>query len=164
MGRYLAIDHGLKRIGLALSDPMKIIAKPFKTIQYRNLDDFFKTLTVIIEEKEVECIVLGYPIGMKGQETIQTKNVLEFNEKLKLKIKIPIVFQDERLSSLSAEKSLIEQKIKYIECTIKDIQDLKNGAFTPLGRHPLLLAILAPLGGMGSIAILPHLMQMFGNK
>ena len=112
MGRYLAIDHGLKRIGLALSDPMKIIAKPFKTIQYSNLDDFFKSLTVIIEEKEVECIVLGYPIGMKGQETIQTKNVLEFNEKLKLKIKIPIVFQDERLSSLSAEKSLIEQKIK----------------------------------------------------
>ena len=102
----------LKRIGLALSDPMKIIAKPFKTIQYSNLDDFFKSLTVIIEEKEVECIVLGYPIGMKGQETIQTKNVLEFNEKLKLKIKIPIVFQDERLSSLSAEKSLIEQKIK----------------------------------------------------
>jgi putative Holliday junction resolvase len=49
---------------------------------------------------------------MKGQKTIQTKNVIEFNKKLKLKIKIPIVFQDERLSSLSAEKSLIEQKIK----------------------------------------------------
>ena len=112
MGRYLAIDHGIKRIGLALSDPMKIIAKPFKTIQYTNLDDFIKTLTDIIEKEEVECIILGYPIGMKGQKTIQTKNVIEFNKKLKLKIKIPIVFQDERLSSLSAEKSLIEQKIK----------------------------------------------------
>jgi len=112
MGRYLAIDHGIKRIGLALSDPMKIIAKPFKTIHYTNLDDFIKTLTDIIEKEEVECIILGYPIGMKGQKTIQTKNVIEFNKKLKLKIKIPIVFQDERLSSLSAEKSLIEQKIK----------------------------------------------------
>ena len=112
MSRYLAIDHGSKRVGLALSDPMKIIAKPYKTITYSKLDELIILLIKIIEEKEVECIVLGYPIGMKGQETIQTKNVLEFNEKLKLKIKIPIVFQDERLSSLSAEKSLIEQKIK----------------------------------------------------
>ncbi|MBT6229878.1 MAG: hypothetical protein HOI47_24815, partial [Candidatus Scalindua sp.] len=80
-------------------------------------------------------------------------------EKKKLEDRVTqLTFIDEEISKL------IEQKIKYIECTIKDIQDLKNGAFTPLGRHPLLLAILAPSGGMGSIAILPHLMQMFGNK
>ena len=112
MGRYLAIDHGSKRIGLAISDPMKIIAKPFKTITYNNLDEFFTLLIKILEEKDVECIVLGLPIGMKGQETLQTKNVLEFQKKLKLKIKIPVFLQDERLSSLSAKKSLIQQKIK----------------------------------------------------
>jgi|TARA_B110000438_G_scaffold109510_1_gene107433 putative Holliday junction resolvase len=112
MGRYLAIDHGSKRIGLALSDPMKIIAKPFRTITYDNLDDFFNILFKIIKEEEVECIILGFPIGMNGQETIQTKHVLEFQKKIKLKINIPILLQDERLSSLSAEKSLIEQKIK----------------------------------------------------
>ncbi|MGY8751512.1 MAG: Holliday junction resolvase RuvX [Fidelibacterota bacterium] len=111
MGRYLAIDHGSKRIGLAISDPMKIIAKPFKTITYNNLDEFFTLFIKILEEKDVECIVLGLPIGMKGQETLQTKNVLEFQKKLKLKIKIP-VFLHERLSSLSAKKSLIQQKIK----------------------------------------------------
>ena len=112
MGRYLAIDHGSKRIGLALSDPMKIIAKPFRTITYDNLDDFFSILFKIIKEEEVECIILGFPIGMNGQETIQTKHVLEFQKKIKLKINIPVLLQDERLSSLSAEKSLIEQKIK----------------------------------------------------
>jgi putative Holliday junction resolvase len=112
MGRYLAIDHGSKRIGLALSDPMKIIAKPFRTITYDNLDDFFSILFKIIKEEEVECIILGFPIGMNGQETIQTKHVLEFQKKIKLKINIPILLQDERLSSLSAEKSLIEQKVK----------------------------------------------------
>ena len=112
MGRYLAIDHGSKRIGLALSDPMKIIAKPFRTITYDNLDDFFNILFKIIKEEEVECIILGFPIGMNGQETIQTKHVLEFQKKIKLKINIPILLQDERLSSLSAEKSLIEQKVK----------------------------------------------------
>ena len=112
MGRYLAIDHGSKRIGLALSDPMKIIAKPFRTITYDSLDDFFSILFKIIKEEEVESIILGFPIGMNGQETIQTKHVLEFQKKIKLKINIPILLQDERLSSLSAEKSLIEQKIK----------------------------------------------------
>ena len=112
MGRYLAIDHGSKRMGLALSDPMKIIAKPFRTIIYDNLDDFFNILLKIIKEEVVECIILGFPIGMKGQETIQTKHVLEFQKKLQLIINIPILLQDERLSSLSAEKSLIEQKIK----------------------------------------------------
>lgn len=112
MGRYLAIDHGSKRIGLAISDPMKIIAKPFKTITYNNRDEFFTLFIKILEEKDVECIVLGLPIGMKGQETLQTKNVLEFQKKLKLKIKIPVFLQDERLSSLSAKKSLIQQKIK----------------------------------------------------
>ena len=112
MSRYLAIDHGSKRIGLALSDPMKIIAKPYRTITYNNLKTLFNLLIKIIKEEEVECIILGFPIGMKGQETSQTKDVLEFNEKLKLKIQIPIILQDERLSSLSAEKSLIQQKVK----------------------------------------------------
>ena len=112
MGRYLAIDHGSKRVGLALSDPMKIIAKPYKTINYNNLVDLFKMLMEVIKQQDVECIILGLPLGMKGQETSQTKDVLEFNEKLKLKIQIPIILQDERLSSLSAEKSLIQQKVK----------------------------------------------------
>ena len=60
MGRYLAIDHGSKRIGLALSDPMKIIAKPLRTITYDNLDDFFSILLKIIKEELVECIILGF--------------------------------------------------------------------------------------------------------
>ena len=112
MSRYLAIDHGSKRVGLALSDPMKIIAKPYKTISYSNLVDLFNLLIKIIDKGDVECIVLGLPIGMKGQETTQTKLVLDFKEKLKLNIKIPIILQDERLSSLSAEKSLIQQNVK----------------------------------------------------
>ena len=112
MSRYLAIDHGSKRVGLALSDPMKIIAKPYKTISYSNLVDLFNLLIKIIDKEDVECIVLGLPIGMKGQETTQTKLVLDFKEKLKLNIKIPIILQDERLSSLSAEKSLIQQNVK----------------------------------------------------
>ena len=80
---------------------------------FKDLDEFFTLFIKILEEKDVDCTVCkGLPIGMKGQETLQTKNVLEFQKKLKLKIKIPVFLQDERLSSLSAKKSLIQQKIK----------------------------------------------------
>jgi len=112
MGRYLAIDHGVKRVGLALSDPMKIIAKPLKTITYKKSSDLFNELIKVINQEEVESIILGFPKGMKGQETMQTKIVLSFYEELKTKVEIPIVLQDERLSSLSAKKSLIQQNIK----------------------------------------------------
>ena len=66
MGRFLGIDHGNKRVGLALSDPMKIIAKPFKTLTYSNSADLMNALKEIIESESVERIVLGLPKGMKG--------------------------------------------------------------------------------------------------
>jgi len=61
MGRFLGIDHGQKRVGLALSDPLKIISKPYKTITYTDLDDLFTQIQSIIIEKEVERIILGLP-------------------------------------------------------------------------------------------------------
>lgn len=112
MGRFLAIDHGNKRVGLALSDPMKIIAKPFKTLTYTNASELLNSLQDIIESESVERIVLGLPKGMKGQDTAQTEVVLAFAEQLKSVLDIPIEMIDERLSSLSAEKALIQQEVK----------------------------------------------------
>lgn len=97
--------------------------------------------------------------------------ISDLHEKITKATKVTKKKQEDRIKQLTDEQrliddvksKLIEQKIKYIECIIKDIQDLKNGAFTPLGRNPLLIAILAPLGGMGSIAILPHLIQLIGK-
>jgi putative Holliday junction resolvase len=96
MGRVLGIDYGDSRIGLAMSDPLKIIASPFKSL---------------IKEKDVEAIVVGLPLGLKGQETAQTKKVREFADLL-CTLKLPIRLEDERLSSVSAEKSMIQQNIK----------------------------------------------------
>ena len=63
------------------------------------------------------------------------------------------------------EKSkLIEQKSKYIDYIVKDIQGLRSGAFVPLGRNPILIAILTPLGGLGSISILQYLSQLLNKK
>ena len=112
MGRLLAIDFGEKRVGLALSDPTKIIAKPFKSITYTDHDDLLNQILLIIEEKNVEKIILGFPKGLKGQNTPQTNKVISFFNLIKDKNVIPIVMEDERFSSVSAKKSLILQNIK----------------------------------------------------
>ena len=112
MGRFLAIDHGQKRIGLALSDPDKIISKPLKTISYLNYGDLLKELILIINKHQVEQLIIGLPIGMHGKKTFQSEKVEEFKSFVEKKIDIPIIYVDERLSSVSAKKSLISQGIK----------------------------------------------------
>ena len=111
MGRILGVDYGEIRIGLALSDKTKRIAFPFKTIKNKNIDlllDFFRKLNF---EKNIDSIVIGLPLGMNGKDTLQTKNVRIFSKSLSI-LGLPIFFQDERLTSLSAKKSLIKQNIK----------------------------------------------------
>ena len=111
MGRILGVDYGDSRIGLALSDPNKIIATPFKTIKNKRLDKTKKEIFDIIRENKVELIVLGLPVSMSGTETNQTKKVRKFQNFIQ-HFDIPIEMQDERLSSFTAKKSLIQQKIK----------------------------------------------------
>tara|TARA_B100000678_G_scaffold273206_1_gene263326 strand:- start:2721 stop:3137 length:417 start_codon:yes stop_codon:yes gene_type:complete len=111
VGRYLGIDNGEKRVGLALSDPLKIIATPFRTLLVHNTNQVIRELDKIIDEQDVELIVVGNPLGMKGQQTAQTKRVMEFTDKLR-DIGYKVMLEDERLSSVSAKRVMIEQKIK----------------------------------------------------
>ena len=111
MGRILGVDYGESRIGLALSDNTKCIAFPLKTIKNKNIDfllDFFKRLNT---EKNIESIVIGLPLGMDGKDTHQTKKVRIFSKSMAI-LGLPIFFQDERLTSISAKRSLIKQNIK----------------------------------------------------
>ena len=111
MGRFLGLDYGDSRIGLALSDPLKMIASPFKTIRNEGPEKRIESIQSIIIEKEIEAIIVGLPIGLKGQETTQTGKVREFADSLSV-FNFPIYFEDERLSSISAKKSMILQNIK----------------------------------------------------
>lgn len=111
MGRILGVDYGDSRIGLAISDLNKIIASPFHTINNKDLVSLEKIIKSIILENDIECIVLGLPISMSGNENQQTVKVRKFSKFLE-SFGISIHLQDERLSSLSAKKSLIEQKVK----------------------------------------------------
>ena len=112
MGRLLAIDYGEKRLGLAISDPNQIISKPLKTIILSDSQYIYNELEKIISDYEIQKLIIGLPIGMDGKNTQQTSKVEAFKEDLQNKISIPVILFDERLSSVSAKKSLISQGIK----------------------------------------------------
>ena len=112
LSRILGLDYGERRIGLALSDPLGIIAKPLTVIDRQKTADHISKISEIISERKVTSIVVGLPLTLKGQYSKQTEIVLDFIEQLKADLKIPILTIDERLSSIAAEKSLQEQSVK----------------------------------------------------
>jgi len=102
--RFLCIDLGDKRTGLAICDGDEILASPLAVLEgQRNLPD---EIVKIAEEQQVQALVFGLPVNMDGSEgerAVQTKN---FAEKIKNKTTLPIFFQDERLSSFTAGEKL----------------------------------------------------------
>ena len=111
MGRILAIDYGARRVGLALSDPLKMIASPYRTIINNNNTILIEEIETIIAAEDVELTIIGLPLGMAGQKTEQTKKVEEFVDKLTDR-GIIIKYEDERWSSVAAKRSMKEQNIK----------------------------------------------------
>mgnify|MGYP001418393116 FL=1 len=111
MSRSIGIDLGSKRVGLALSDKTSMIASPYKTLNFKNEQDLLDQLRIIIEDFKVEAIVLGLPLNMSGEDSTQTKKVRQFKSALSI-FNLPIKLEDERLSSVSAKKSLVMQDIK----------------------------------------------------
>tara|TARA_Y100000590_G_scaffold28564_1_gene32001 strand:- start:542 stop:961 length:420 start_codon:yes stop_codon:yes gene_type:complete len=112
LNRILAIDYGDKKVGLALSDPMKIIAKPYKTIINDSKESLLIDINQIIKLKDVNEIVVGLPKTLKNTYSEQTHKVKEFIDFITDSLDINIVVVDERLSSIEAKRSLINQGIK----------------------------------------------------
>ena len=112
MNRILALDYGDKKIGVAISDPMQIIAKPFKTLNNTTNKNILLELNEIISEYDINKIIVGLPITLKNKYSIQTEKVSAFIEFLKENLSIYVDSYDERLSSKIAIQSLIKQGIK----------------------------------------------------
>ena len=110
--RILSLDYGEKRVGLAISDLMQIIAKPFKTLNNISNNNIIDQLKIIIKEKSIEKIVVGLPITLNNKESSQTKIVIQFINQLKIAVSTPVVSYDERLTSIEAKRSLVSQGIK----------------------------------------------------
>ena len=108
MNRIMGLDVGDKTIGVAVSDPLGITAQGITTINRVGLKRDLKELETIINEYEINKIVVGFPKNMNNTVGTQGEKVLKFVEKLENKFKIDIILQDERLTTVSAERVLIE--------------------------------------------------------
>ena len=106
--RYLAIDYGTKRTGLAVCDRAETITSPLTVIQGQK--ELIKKISEIVEKEDIEAVVLGLPLNMDGSEGAQSKLVLKFGKQLQNNLKIPVLLQDERLSSFGAEEKLTSAK------------------------------------------------------
>ena len=112
LSRILGLDYGERRIGIALSDPLGIIAKPFTVIDRKITTDYISQLSDIILKNQVTAVVVGLPLTLMGKKSKQTEIVLSFINQLKEILSIPVIAIDERLSSVAAKKSLQQQAIK----------------------------------------------------
>jgi putative Holliday junction resolvase len=110
--RILALDHGSKRIGVAVSDETKTIAQPLEYIPAEPFADFLARLKKIFAEKEIDLVLIGLPRNMDGSFGPAAQKVETFAAALKMAITIPIKLWDERLTSKMANRILIQGKVR----------------------------------------------------
>ena len=110
--RILALDHGTKRIGIAVSDELKMIAQPLEFILAEPFANFLARLRELLREKEVELILVGMPRNMDGSYGPAALKVQEFVAVLKTAAATPIQTWDERLTSVQANRLLSEAKVR----------------------------------------------------
>ena len=109
--RIMAWDVGSKRIGVALSDPLKITAQGLQTFQRTTLEEDVKGLWQLIDEHEVSQLVVGLPKNMDGTIGFKAEEVQQFIADLTAERKIEIIWIDERLTTVSAERVLLEADV-----------------------------------------------------
>ncbi|HEX3646176.1 MAG TPA: Holliday junction resolvase RuvX [Vicinamibacterales bacterium] len=115
MGRILAVDLGARRVGLAISDASRTLARPLETLMVANEADAVDRVARRIEELDREdvglaTIVVGMPSSLDGTPTPQTAQVLAFIARLKSRTALPIATEDERLTSREAESRLARRE------------------------------------------------------
>jgi putative Holliday junction resolvase len=105
----LAIDPGTVRIGLALSDPSGTIAQPLVVVKRRSEAEDLRELARIVEEHDVELIVVGLPRTLDGRLEAAAKEAQMFGDQVRRTTRRPVAYWDERLTTVAAERYLIEQ-------------------------------------------------------
>lgn len=106
--RCLGLDLGTKTLGIAISDRTNVIANPYKTIRFNDTSELIEPLKDIILQESIGEIALGLPKNMDNSCGFASKRSLDFKELLEKHINIPIVLVDERLSTMEAEKYLLD--------------------------------------------------------
>jgi putative Holliday junction resolvase len=110
--RILGLDHGTRRIGVAVSDETKTIATPLEFIPAEAMDKVIERLQQLIRERDVELILIGMPRNMDGSYGPATEKVKEFIAAIQPHITAPVKTWDERLTSVMANRALLEGNIR----------------------------------------------------
>ncbi|SHM52342.1 putative holliday junction resolvase [Caldanaerovirga acetigignens] len=109
--RILGLDVGEKRIGVALSDELGITAQGIGVIARSSIEEDIKAISEIVQKYEVNKIVIGLPVNMNGTLGYRGEEIKEFGEKLRNNFKVEVQYWDERLSTVAAERVLIDADI-----------------------------------------------------
>jgi putative holliday junction resolvase len=121
VGRILAIDYGLKRVGIAVTDPLKIIANSLATIETSMLMSF---LSDYFSKEQVECIVVGLPKQMNNQPSESMKYIEVFVNKFRVSFpNIPVEYMDERFTSKIAVQAMVQGGVKKMDRRNKALID-----------------------------------------
>ena len=102
--KYLAIDYGNKRTGLALCDKNETVASPLDVLPTGK--ELLQKVADIVEAENIDAVVIGLPLNMDGSEGFQAKRIRQFAEQLQKQLDITVCFQDERLSTFEAQEKL----------------------------------------------------------
>ena len=110
MSRILSIDYGRKRTGIAVSDPLQIIASGLTTVPTHQLMDF---LLNYIKQEQVECIIIGHPKQLNNEDSENMKNIVPFINRLKKILPdMPVQLVDERFTSVLAHQTMLAGGLK----------------------------------------------------
>lgn len=107
--RFLCLDIGDKRIGVAVSDPFNSYSLPVETYNRKNLKTDLQKIVGYIKDKGATALVCGLPVNFDGTPSVQTNKVLFFIEKIKEHVDVEVFTVDERCTTCEAEETLIEQ-------------------------------------------------------
>lgn len=113
--RVMGLDYGSKTVGVAISDPLCITAQGIETIERKEENKLRKTLArieALVQEYDVERIILGFPKNMNNTVGERGEKSLEFKEMLERRIGLPVIMWDERLTTVEAERTLIESNVR----------------------------------------------------
>lgn len=105
-GRILALDYGEKRVGVAISDPLRIFAKPLQVIPNKGLESVVGEVKELVKLHDISRVVVGMPYAIDGSLTPKTEETMEFQERLALSLTVPVSHYDERYSTCEAEAEL----------------------------------------------------------
>lgn len=126
MGRYLAIDFGRKRCGIAVTDPLRIAANPLETIPTATLTEFIKKY---IAANDVERVVVGLPKQLNGEESESMRYLRPAINRLTREIApVPVVFFDERFTSVLAHRAMIDGGMHKMARRDKSVVDRISAA------------------------------------